>query len=95
MKQLLILANEEELKNSKFYIIFNVAIIGNLGNLQNLSNDEIWKMANELKISLMDVLIESPIYDYDFRIKEIMIDISKIKHKESKSEELLALFNAK
>ena len=92
LKQLIILTNEEELKNSKFFIIFNCPVNNaNIGNLQGLNYEEKMKYANEIRISLINILREYPIYDYELRIKEIMVDISLIKEKEVKTEELLKL----
>jgi len=88
LKELLLLANEEELKQANFIVIFNIIVDGK--NTQNSENT--WKYANELKEQLLETIKECPIHDYDLRFTEILIDISKIKDKELKTEELINLF---
>lgn len=88
LKELLLLANEEELKQANFVLIFNVIFDG-----KNFVNTESsWKYAFELKEQMLEGLKECPIHDYDLRISSVMIDVSKIKDKEMKTEELIGLF---
>lgn len=88
LRELSILANEEELKQAKFIIIFNMIL--DEKNIQN--NEAKIKYATEIRDGLITVLRESPIHDYDTRISSILIDISKLKEKETKTEEFLNLF---
>ncbi len=88
LKELIVLANEEELKDAKFIIIFNLIFDGK----SNLNNENSWKYFNELKDNIMDTLQECPIQDYELRFSHIIIDISKIKDKELKTVEFTNLF---
>lgn len=88
LKELLLLANEEELKQANFIVIFNIIFDGK--NYKN--NESTWKYFNEIKDELLETLKECPIHDFDLRFSHIVIDISKIKDKEIKTEELINLF---
>jgi GTPase SAR1 family protein len=88
LKELLLLVNEEELKQANFILIFNVIFDG-----KNFANNESsWKYALELKEQMLEQLKESPIHDFDLRVGSVLIDVSKIKDKEMKTEELIGLF---
>lgn len=79
LKELLILINQEELKQSKFYIIFNIK-----------SNEMSNKMEyNEVAESLINDLRECPLHDFENRVSWEILDVTKIKDGEIKTTELL------
>lgn len=88
LKHFLLLVNEEELKQANFILIFNVIFDGK--NFVN--NESSWKYALELKEQILEQLKECPIHDYDLRVSSVLIDVSKIKDKEMKTEELISMF---
>ena len=89
LKSLLILANEEELKQANFIIIFNVVIQGK----KFPNNPATWKLAIDTKDKLMASLRENPIHDYDTRFTSILLDVSKIKDKEINTVDFIRRFN--
>jgi len=85
LKELLLLANEEELKQANFVIVFNVIFNGK----SFVNNESSWKYALELKEQMLEALKECPIHDYNLRFSNVLIDVSKIKDKEMKTKDLL------
>jgi hypothetical protein len=80
LKELLILINQEELKQSKFFIIFNFK--------SNEADNKEYKF-NEMAENLINDLRECPLHEFDSRVKWQVIDITKIKDGEIKTTELL------
>jgi GTPase SAR1 family protein len=86
LKELLTLLNEEELKQARFFIIFNVL---EDNTQKNLLSDLDKKEVNELCNDLINTLKECPIHDYETRVFNYILDISKMKEGETKTEDLL------
>lgn len=87
LKEFLILVNEEELKMSKFIIIFNLKIDSKIKRLNFTDQDK-----QEVKTRVEELIIqlkESPIHDYDNRVNYFIFDISKIKEGEHITTEML------
>jgi GTPase SAR1 family protein len=71
LKELLILLNQEELKDAKFFVIFNVF----LGN--QILDETLIKEYREKGESIMKTLGECPIHDYDTRVDWEVVDVKK------------------
>ena len=86
LKEILILANEEELKSCKIFIVFNL-----MANEQKkIANDENeMTEVKETVDTLMDYLRECPIHDFESRILYTIFDISKMKDGENKTVDML------
>lgn len=93
IKDLLVLVSEEELKNSKFIIIFNLAYdLQNKNSSNNANNLQQQVVEEEEKIENLKMLIKnSPIYDLQSRLNFISLDISKMKEGEAKTVDLLLM----
>lgn len=86
LKELLILANEEELKHAKIFIVFNIV----LDETQKLlMNESSYKEIVETAESLMSIFKDCPVHDYDTRIQWEILDVSKMKEGENKTTALL------
>ena len=85
LKEFLVLINEEELKTSKFVLIFNIVTKDH--TTPNIDEEE--KEEKELVESLLNSIRECPIHDYDNRVTTTMFDISKMKDGENKTLDLL------
>jgi ADP-ribosylation factor-like protein 2 len=85
LKELLVLINEEELKSSKFVLLFNLVT----KDYTTPNVDEEQKEEKELVESLLNFLRECPIHDYDNRVTSTMFDIAKMKDGENKTLDLL------
>jgi len=88
LKELIVIINQEELKQARFFIVFNVIS----DEMKKMGNNELGsiKENKELAESLMADLRECPIHDYEARVLWDIIDVSKIKDGENKTTELLA-----
>ncbi len=87
LKELLILVNQEELKQARFFIIFN--LLSDETKKISFNDPSIIKENRETAENLLADLRECPIHDYDSRIYWDIIDISKMKAGENKTDELL------
>ena len=88
MKELIILLNEEELKQARFFILFNIKPDE---NKKLISNDETTQREQREKIEvILADLRECPIHEYETRVKWGSIDVSKMKDGENNTVELLA-----
>jgi GTPase SAR1 family protein len=86
LKELLILINQEEVKQAKFFIIFNTIMDDNLKMAVNEAEKKEYREKAE---ELMLILRECPIHDYDARVYWDIIDIMRMKDGENKTTELL------
>ncbi len=95
LKELLILVNQEELKDARFFIVFNVKV----DERKKLSSNDsvLAKECRETAESLLSDMRECPIHEYETRVFSDIIDVSKIKDGENKTKELLTkcLFGGK
>lgn len=88
LKELLTLINQEELKQARFFIIFN--LITDESKKLTFNDPAIMKENREIAEDLLSSLRECPVHDYDTRVFWDIIDISKMKEGENKTTELLA-----
>ena len=86
MKELLIIANQEELKDANIYVIFNV-------QFSDDDKKKIWEndLINKIEIAndLMGDLRACSVHNFDTRIFWYVFDISKMKKGETKTTEML------
>jgi len=86
MKELLIIANQEELKDANIYVIFNVQF-NDEDKKKNWENE----LKNKIEIAndLMGDLRACSVHNFDTRIFWYVFDISKMKKGETKTTEML------
>jgi GTPase SAR1 family protein len=87
LRELLILINQEELKQARFFIIFNLS--SDEAKKITFNDPNVIKENREIAEDLLTGLRECPIHDYDTRVFWDIIDISKMKAGENKTDELL------
>jgi len=84
LKELLILANEEELKGSKIVILFNC----NSKEKSKSNNNEDDQEEKETAGSILSVLRDASVHDYDNRVTSCVFDLSKMRDGENKTLDL-------
>jgi GTPase SAR1 family protein len=86
MKELLILVNQEELKDANLYVIFNI-ILNEDDKKKNWENE--LKDKSEIANNLMSDLRACSVHSFDTRIFWFIFDITKMKEGETKTTEML------
>jgi GTPase SAR1 family protein len=85
IRELLILINEEELKDAKFFLIFNIVALDKL-TLFDHELKELQETANNLMADLRSALV----HNFDTRVEWTVFDISKMKEGENKTGEMMS-----
>ena len=86
IKEFLYLVNEEELKMTKFFIIFNLKLEN---SNKNTFSDCDLKEANQKVDYIFSIIHDSQVHDIDNRVSHFIVDISKIKQGELSTTRLL------
>ena len=87
LKELLTLINQEELKQARFFIVFN--LVSDESKKLTFNDPNTQKEHREVVDSLLIDLRECPVHDYETRVFWDIIDVSKMKDGENKTTELL------
>jgi GTPase SAR1 family protein len=85
IRELLLMINEEELKEAKFFIIFNIIAVDKL-TLVDSEVKEIQEIANNMMSDLKNALV----HNFDTRVEWTVFDISKMKEGENKTVEMMS-----
>jgi GTPase SAR1 family protein len=85
IRELLLMINEEELKEAKFFIIFNVISVDKL-TLVDSEVKELQEEANNMMGDIKNALV----HNFDTRVEWTVFDISKMKEGENKTVEMMS-----
>jgi GTPase SAR1 family protein len=85
IRELLVMINEEELKEAKFFIIFNIIAMERL-TLMESEVKELQEVANNMMTDIRNALV----HNFDTRVEWAVFDISKMKEGENKTVEMMS-----